>query len=98
MLNRVKMWWQRKHNKMRSSKEGDKLTFHEQEIIRDTARCPDCGGEFKEGPHGGLAINCICLTCHSEFNLTIIADAVIGERISDAGPRDMGERARVYGL
>ena len=45
-----------------------------------------------------MAVNHICLGCHSEFSLTIIGNAVIGERISDAGPHEVGERAWCYGL
>ena len=92
------MWWQHKDQITRSSKEGDRLTDYEQNTIRRTGNCPDCGGKLKEGPHGGMAVNHICLGCHSEFSLTIIGNAVIGERISDAGPHEVGERAWCYGL
>jgi hypothetical protein len=93
------MWWRRKHQPVeRSSKEGDSLTDFEQDTIRQTGRCPDCGGALKEGPHGGMAVNHVCLQCYSEFSLTFIVDAVVGERISDKGPRDIGERAWAYKL
>ncbi len=100
MLDSIRSWWHRKHIQdiKRSSKEQDRLTEWECEEIRRTGGCPDCGGPFQEGPHGGLAVNYICLSCHSEFNLTFIAEAVIGERISDRGPREIGERAWAYGL
>jgi hypothetical protein len=93
LLDRIKMWWQDKDQITRSSKEGDRLTDYEQDTIRRTGNCPDCGGRLKEGPHGGMAVNQICLGCHSEFSLTMIGNAVIGERISDAGPREVGGRA-----
>ena len=99
MLDRIKMWWHRKHKTVtRSSKNHEDLTDYEQDTIRHTGKCPDCGGKLKEGPHGGMSVNHVCLQCHSEFNLTIIGEAVIGGRISDAGPRDIGERAWAYGL
>ncbi len=98
MLNFFKKWWSRKLPVERSLKDGEDLTAWERDQIRRTGRCPDCGGELRQGPHGGMAINHLCLRCSSEFNLTFIGEAVIGERISDAGPRDVGERAWAYGL
>ena len=59
---------------------------------------PDCGGEPISGLAGGAATNFSCGHCHSEFNLTVFGDLVIGERISDRGPRDVGNRAWCYGL
>jgi hypothetical protein len=99
MLDSIRSWWHRKHVAIeRSSKERESLTEWERDQIHRTGHCPDCGGGLKEGPHGGMGANYICLVCHSEFNLTLIAEAVLGERISDAGPRDVGERAWAYGL
>ena len=92
------LWWLRKHKIERSSKEGEDLTDDERLLISKTKRCPDCGGRLKEGPQGGMATNYCCEKCFSEFNLTIIGRAVIGERISDRGPRDIGDRAWCYGI
>ncbi len=98
MLTTLRKWLSRKRKVERSSHDGDDLTAWEQDQIRRTGRCPDCGGELRQGPHGGMAINHLCLKCSSEFSLTFIGEAVIGERISDPGPRDVGERAWAYGL
>ncbi|MHB9044327.1 MAG: hypothetical protein ACYC35_00155 [Pirellulales bacterium] len=43
-----------------------------------------------------MSVNHCCSKCHSEFNLTFLAGAVIGERISDVGPREIGDRAWCY--
>ena len=92
----LRSWWNQKVE--RSSKEHDDLTDYERRVIRDKGKCPDCGGELLPGPCGGSAQNFCCAICHSEFNITVIGDAVLGERISDAGPRDVGDRAWCYGL
>jgi hypothetical protein len=81
----------------RSSKEMDHLTSDEGRLIFQTGRCPDCGGGLAPGPSGGLSKNCACMMCGSEFNLTWVTGAVMGERISDRGPRELGDRANLYG-
>lgn len=60
--------------------------------------CPDCRGEMLPGPTGGPSQNFLCGLCGSEFNLTIINNAVVyGERISDCGPREVPhERQQFY--
>lgn len=80
----------------RTSKEHDVLSPDEGRMVFQTGRCPDCGGGLAEGPRGGLSQNFCCVMCHSEFNLTWLPGAVHGERISDKGPRDLGDRASVY--
>jgi hypothetical protein len=32
-------------------------------------KCPDCGGPITEGPHGGAAVNMLCYSCGSRFNI-----------------------------
>jgi hypothetical protein len=96
MFSRLKSWWTRKHRIERSSKAQEHLTEDEQNLIHDTGCCPDCGGKLLEGPRGGMSVNHCCSKCHSEFNLTFLAEAVIGERISDTGPREIGDRAWCY--
>jgi hypothetical protein len=81
----------------RSSREGEHLTPDECRLVFQTGRCPDCGGGLSPGPSGGISRNCACLICSSEFNLTWLPGAVIGERISDKGPRELGDRANLYG-
>jgi hypothetical protein len=96
-----------KVSETRSSKKHDPLTEYECELIKNSGShgrnycCPDCGGELLRGPEGGMSINSACDKCHSEFNITILkwADThVIGERISDKGPRSIGDRGWCYGL
>lgn len=43
--------------------------------------CPDCYGELKDGPCGGLSINKECLQCGARFNDMIMAS----ERIDGRG-------------
>jgi hypothetical protein len=47
--------------------------------------CPDCLGELREGPHGGLSINWICNRCARVFNDTRVfgVDRIVEEQ----GPR-----------
>ena len=97
-MNWLKSWWNRRHEIKRTSNEGEHLTDDELRLIHGTHRCPDCDGRLLEGPHGGMAANCCCERCHSEFNLTFLECGVLGERISDAGPREIDERAWCYGL
>lgn len=85
----------------RSSKNGEKLTDYELFRIRPDNRvidllCPDCGTVLAEGPAGGCCQNMACGVCGSEFNITLFFDAITGERISDAGPRDLGDRRQLY--
>ena len=81
---------------MRSTRARERLTCWEQCYVRDQLRCPDCRGELVGGPEGGCSKNYCCKTCHSEFNLTILVGAALGERISDRGPRKVGDRAWCY--
>jgi len=94
----LRSWWAKKFGVQRSSKEHEELTDYERKLIRLMGNCPDCGGRLLRGPEGGMSVNCCCAVCHSEFNITVIGDAVLGERISGAGPRDVGDRAWCYGL
>jgi hypothetical protein len=82
----------------RTSKEREHLTPDECRLIFQTGRCPDCGGGLCEGPRGGMSVNYACMECYSEFNLIWVLGMVVGERISDKGPRQLGDRASVYGL
>ncbi len=82
-----------------SSKRMESITKYEGTLIAagTCAKCPDCGGYLLQGPEGGMSINTLCEGCGSEFNLTFWGGLIIGERISDRGPRDPGHRACVYG-
>jgi len=88
-------WWKKP---VRSSKEGERLTDWECKKIAKTLKCPDCGGALKKGPEGGCSVNVCCIQCFSEFNITIWDGSCMGERISDVGPRDVGDRAWAYQL
>lgn len=81
-----------------SSKNMENLTEYEGYLIKkgEFACCPDCGGFLVEGPEGGCSLNTLCEKCGSEFNLTFWGDSIIGERISDRGPRDVGDRKWAY--
>lgn len=93
MFRQLKAWIKR-----RSSREGD-LTHAEQRTITGTGHCPDCGGDLRRGPCGGISQNVCCASCHSEFNLTFWDGMLVtGQRISDKGPRELGDRAWCYGL
>ena len=97
-------WWRKLWRKpqtrtiQRSSKAGESLTEDEQRLLFDTGRCVDCDGDLVPGPRRAMATDYCCGECHSEFTLTVLPDRVIGERISDAGPRKLGDRAQRYGL
>jgi hypothetical protein len=89
----------------KSSKERENLTEDEKLFMaRSLAKsdykaitCPDCEkAELSEGPSGGCSVNMACWNCGSEFNITVSEGHVIGERISDRGPRDLGSRAHLY--
>lgn len=82
----------------RSSKNRESLTESECKKIFKSFKCPDCGGVLKEGPTGGMSMNVCCSRCFSEFNITIWGGFCLGERISDAGPREIGNRALLYHL
>jgi hypothetical protein len=82
----------------RSSKDEEELTPDECRILFQTRACPDCGGTLAAGPSGCAAQNFCCVVCHSEFNLTWLEKAVLGERISDKGPRELGDRSCFYGV
>jgi len=97
-MNRLKSWWKRKRGIERSSKEGEHLTDDELRLVYQTRNCPDCGGRLLQGPQGCMAMNYCCEECHSEFNLTILDSGVLGERISDRGPREIGDRDWCYGI
>jgi len=71
--------------RQRSMEEGDFLAPPET-VIFLMHKCPDCGAEIVEGPHGGMSVNYICigLGCGSRFN----SMGPIGiERISEPSPR-----------
>lgn len=87
--------------KPKTNKTGQRLTDYEIKVMRrgickKTLYCPDCKGTLLVGPEGSCYINCLCDNCGSEFNITVFWGDVIGERISDAGPRDPGERRSLY--
>ena len=89
-------WFKRKIKEIRrSSKNGERLTEHETKLIfsnRHHLVCPDCIGDLLSGPEGGASMNCLCEKCGSEFNIDFLG----GDRISDAGPRDPGDRKELY--
>jgi hypothetical protein len=88
-----------------TSKARESLTLYELDLIRHYTRekghlcCPDCGGALLEGPEGGMSMNTACKKCHGEFNVTIFdSKLVCVDRISDKGPRSIGDRGWCYGL
>jgi len=90
--------------KRRSRREGESLTQDEIDLIeqsmdgRGRAKCPDCGGRLLQGPTHGDDFNAACDRCGSEFNLMLaFGELMLGQRISDRGPRKLGERACLYG-
>jgi len=91
--------------KRRSSKEEEQLTQDEIDFIDlsmddgGCAHCPDCEeGQLMNGPTAGDSFNAACDQCGSEFNLTIaFGELMDGQRISDRGPRDLGQRRSLYG-
>ena len=85
----------------RSNKNGENITQDESKVILKSIKknillCPDCEGKLLDGPCGGCAQNYLCEHCGSEFNITVWGGNVVGERISDAGPRDIGNRRSLY--
>lgn len=64
----------------RSYKNRESLTEDEMKYISSTYRCPDCTGDLREGPSGGMSTNYKCTTCESKYNLAI---PFFGQRISD---------------
>ena len=84
---------------LRSTADGEELTGDESLWIYATATCPDCGiGELRNGPEGGISRNVACVNCGSEFNIVWLDTCCLGDRISDPGPRDIGDRKMFYGL
>jgi hypothetical protein len=76
------------------------LTPTECAVIFRTLKCCDCG-EGRLCPAtdpSGYMEPVACSHCGSEFNLFISQDFCHGERLSPPGPRDLGERAHLYGL
>ena len=43
-------------------------------------KCPDCGGDLLEGPHGGMSVNVKCEKCDSRFNVCMVK-GTFAERI-----------------
>jgi len=41
---------------------------HHQRSAITKRKCPDCGGQLLEGPHGGQSINLKCSLCGHKFN------------------------------
>jgi hypothetical protein len=86
----------------RSSEAHEKLTEEERHFISGLAQgyvtCPDCEqGGLLSGPSGGMSQNVMCENCESEFNLTFVGEqCIFAERISNAGPRDAGDRKGLY--
>jgi hypothetical protein len=92
----------------RSNARHDEMTPEEQDYFADTVRrvgrpgCPDCGRPLYRGPEGCGSYNWGCRGCGSEFNCMLFRTdrgsvACWGQRISDPGPRALGERDCVYG-
>lgn len=73
----------------RSFKKSEKLTDYEKELLERSKMCPDCEvGRLKEGPAGGMSVNCYCnnVECGSGFNLSFYGDKLFtAERITDKG-------------
>ena len=92
----------------RSSRRADDLTLDELgymiRAVREEGwpRCPDCGRRLCSGPSGCASMNMACRGCGAEFNVTFLdfgrGVSGTGERNSDAGPRELGDRDRVYSL
>ncbi len=93
----------------RTKLDGQHLTLEERAYIgyavttKQIPHCPDCGGPLCRGPEGGCSVNYGCRGCGSEFNIAVfgvdsVVCLVMAERLSDAGPREMGERAGLYSL
>lgn len=82
----------------RSRNNGESLTNYEAHLVlKEYAKCPDCDGYLLEGPCGGMSMNTLCESCGSEFCMTFLSGpVVIGNRISERGPRDPADRRRVY--
>lgn len=93
------MWF---FSQPRTSKLSEALTRWELRYMRKKERCPDCQvGTLVRGTELlGVTVNVCCTSCHSEFNLTIWNRQGLsyGKRLSDKGPRLLGERAVLYGL
>lgn len=73
-----------------STRNGDKLSI-EGVISVGKKTCPDCGSELREGPHGGMNVNWLCVSpsCGSKFNHM----GPFGvERISDKSPLRKAKR------
>jgi hypothetical protein len=55
------------------SRNEDSDKFTKEKMVKafyDQNRMPCCGGlSFKEGPHGGLAVNIQCENCGEWFNI-----------------------------
>jgi hypothetical protein len=85
----------------RSQHNGDFLTPHERETMRlgsgKPLTCPDCvpASFLCRGPSGGGSTNYACRQCGSEFNLMVVP-VQFSARISDRGPRELGERSDCY--
>lgn len=93
-------WWRKKlfGNAViveTTSKDGQMLTDYENEKLRKSKmrECPDCDGPLRPGPEGG-GQNFACSRCGSEFNLEPFL--MFSERISDRGPRELGDREKLY--
>lgn len=83
----------------RTRKNGERLTQTEVDLMSQNAdemlRCPDCDGRMAGGPEKNGIRNVACEQCYSEFNLHGFGLVI---RISDKGPRDLGDRAKHYNL
>ena len=77
-----------------TSKDGESLTEDEMVLVGEFVNtCPDCGNSFLYGPTGGGSQNVACEHCGSEFNIMLPFGI---ERISDRGPRSLGDRRELY--
>jgi hypothetical protein len=75
-------------------------------IPLQSRRCPDCGGELRSGPRGGLGVNMACQQCGAEFNVIFSSldhgiprgDAVMAFRNSARGAPQRFRLASVFNI
>lgn len=103
MFSRLRRWYQRRQCAkigviVTDGNPHGTLTQTELHHIAIHNFCCDCKtGTLLVGPRGGVAVNVLCKQCGSEFNIAICNGVVVhGERNSKPGPRDPGERARLF--
>lgn len=57
---------------------------HDKNVIAAVAaaKCPDCGGQLLEGPHGGAMMNVMCDACCHKFNVPQGYDLLVAFGVS----------------